>query len=209
MLFRSSVRSAYRVMDASERAVAHFNSDFTSPSCGEADPIWKKLWKLSVPPKIKCFWWRVLRGFLPVREVLHKRRLEAQSTCTDCGAKDESIFHALSECTFAKLFWKSFKGVCHIKFPSLHPDTWARDILDCSLCPANEVCAILCGLWSVWTARNNRKHGVIPMDITKACRWALDTASDLLSCSPSTGNLKPRSTLARSEERRVGKECLL
>jgi hypothetical protein len=29
--------------------------------------VWKKLWRLPVPPKVRCFWWRVMKKFVPTR----------------------------------------------------------------------------------------------------------------------------------------------
>ena len=37
---------------------------------------WTRIWKLSVPPKVRVFWWRVVNGFLPTRGVLHRRHVE-------------------------------------------------------------------------------------------------------------------------------------
>jgi hypothetical protein len=133
-------------------------------------------------PKIKCFWWRVLKGFIPVREVLHNRHMEVHSTCLECGAKDEPIFHALTECTLARQFWEVFNDLCHIKLPNLHPLAWAHDILIKDICPSNEVTAILCRMWSVWTARNNQRHGNTPLNIVKACKAASGLSTPPLTC---------------------------
>lgn len=47
-------------------------------------------------------------------------------------SKEESIKHAMFECTWAKNFWHHLKQVSSVKIPELHPTTWAMDIIDSS-----------------------------------------------------------------------------
>jgi hypothetical protein len=35
----------------------------TQPSSSSND-VWRKIWKLEVPPKVQVFWWRWVHGFL-------------------------------------------------------------------------------------------------------------------------------------------------
>jgi hypothetical protein len=90
-----SVRSAYRLMSSLQRTT---NASGSGNSVGMC---WKKMWKLSVPPKI---WWRVIRRFIPSRLILKERHIEHIGNCETCGAAEESIFHALFQCTWAKVF---------------------------------------------------------------------------------------------------------
>ena len=83
-------------------------------------------------------------------------------------------------------FLKSFKKLYGIKLPKIHHLTWAQDILDDEVCATEKAGYILCGMWSVWTSRNNRIHGDSSTNLTQACRWAHDMASDLMS------NAKPQ-----------------
>jgi hypothetical protein len=60
-----SVRSAYRALvDKSWREEALRHRDSPSSSDNDTD-VWKRLWRLPVVPKVRVFWWRVLRGILP------------------------------------------------------------------------------------------------------------------------------------------------
>lgn len=162
------------------KADDHYRRNTAVCSNAEDNNIWSKLWKLSVPPKVRNFWWRVIKGFIPVRAILHIRHIELQSICVECGSTDDTIYHALLECNFANNFWRLFKDIYKIKIPKLHPLTWAIDILDTSICDDEKTSYILCGLWSVWNARNARLHGESSTNLTQACRWAYDTAADLI-----------------------------
>ena len=118
-----SVRSAYR-------ALLQAPNDWAEGGMTAADnPVWKKLWKMSVPPKVSNFWWRVIKSYIPCRAVLTSRHMEKLPFCRACGRK-ETIKHALFECTWVKLFWQEIRGATSVKIPDLHPDSWALDIID-------------------------------------------------------------------------------
>jgi ribonuclease HI len=167
-----SVRSAYKLLD--NRRMAQMA---TLPSTS-SDDVWRKIWKLEVPPKVHVFWWRVVHGFLPARSVLHRRHVEPIAYCETCGADEESIRHVLIECTVAKAFWEQARVLIGIKLPNLHPQSWAADLLS-DICSQRERAIIICGLWSLWTMRNKRRHGEAPLPIHKVVEWIKDTAFDL------------------------------
>jgi hypothetical protein len=140
-----SVKSASKLLEA----------DRVRLNIGEAsslgDVVWRHIWKLEVPPKVRVFWWRVLHDFLPVKQVLHRRHVEPLANCEVYGAEKESIKHVLLECTISKLFWSYAKKLACLKIPDVHPDTWARDILLADLWPARERAMIIVGMYSLWT----------------------------------------------------------
>ena len=57
--------------------------------------VWKMLWKLKVPNKIKVFGWRACRGILPTRVNLVKRRIITDNRCETCKTEPETEVHAL------------------------------------------------------------------------------------------------------------------
>ena len=119
-----SVRSCYKKLAATKR-----QNDQPSGSNSENDYIWKTLWSLEVPPKIRTFWWQVINGFIPCRQVLNRRHMEEIGFCKTCGVEQESIFHAFFECTWARIFWEELKKITTIKVPELHPTSWATDLI--------------------------------------------------------------------------------
>ncbi|GJT57198.1 reverse transcriptase domain, reverse transcriptase zinc-binding domain protein [Tanacetum coccineum] len=71
-------------------------------SGGEAT-IWNK-W---VSKKVNIFVWRALKGRLPVRAELDKRRIDLDSLlCPSCGDMVESCSHCLVMCNFAMNVWE-------------------------------------------------------------------------------------------------------
>jgi hypothetical protein len=97
-----TVRSSYRLL-------AMQRSTDVSGSGSSSSFYWKKLWRLPVPPKVRSFWWRVIKRFIPARQILKERHMEQIGFCHACGRGDESIFHALFECTWAKIFWQEMR----------------------------------------------------------------------------------------------------
>jgi hypothetical protein len=71
-------------------------------SSDEDFEVWKRLWKLDVVPKVRVFWWRVLRGIVPDYRTLSLRHIMDNSTCGICKDTSESLMHALIECSHVK-----------------------------------------------------------------------------------------------------------
>lgn len=94
-----TVMSAYKLLHSRkmENLFGHL------PSSSD-DRLWKAIWKLTVPPKVKVFWWRVLHEFIPARQVLHQRHIDPVAFCEVCGHSEEYIRHVLLECSMATEF---------------------------------------------------------------------------------------------------------
>jgi hypothetical protein len=167
-----SVRSAYKLLHLRQQ-----QRDDMATASTSANDTWSLIWKLDVPPKVKIFWWRVVREFLPAKQVLHRRHVEPVPTCDTCGNHEESIRHVLMECSIARIFWEQTKELIGVKLPNLHPATWAQDLL--VLGTAKERAIIICGMWSLWMQRNERRHGKAGVPIRQALHWVRDTAFDL------------------------------
>jgi hypothetical protein len=129
-----------------------------------------------VPPKVRVFWWRVSNEFIPSHANLHRRHIEPMDTCVTCGAQPETTYHALISCLYASQFWKSLEELIEVKILELHPLTWAVDVLDDIICRDRDRSIILCGMWSLWNSRNDRKHGKSPIPMKLAIDWALVSA---------------------------------
>lgn len=169
-----SVKSVYRLLEVERR-----KKDDSMPASCSAVVEWKHAWKLDVPPKVRVFWWRVLHGYLSVRQVLHHRHMEQLPNCETCGADEESIRHVLIVCSVARAFWAQTKELVGVKLPRLHQDSWAHDLLSDSVCSAKECAVIICGMWALWSLRKKRRHGEADWPLRQAVFWVSDTVFDL------------------------------
>ena len=70
--------------------------------------IWKVVWNLKCPNKIKHFMWRACRNVLPTKQCLLHRKVLTEDKCDFCG-ESESSGHALWGCVIAKETWAETK----------------------------------------------------------------------------------------------------
>lgn len=140
-------------------------SSFKSPG-----KMWKVLWKMRAPNKIRSFWWRVCRNSLASRENLFRRRCASSNICPVCESKPETIEHLLFDCEWAKTIWFSF----NIRvFGDLGGNTsaikWTADMVDKMPGGGSHVHGkIVTIAWNVWKRRNEvvfRKTRVNPLAI--------------------------------------------
>ena len=69
-----------------------------------SNEVWSKIWKLSVPAKIKTFFGE-LANVVTIVDNLIRRRVEVHPYCTICNASPETTYHVLVDCPFAKHYW--------------------------------------------------------------------------------------------------------
>ena len=76
--------------------------------CSSGDPnaqIWKKIWSLKLPKKIKIFSWCACVNSLPVLTNLATKGIQTSCVCPICDEEPESFMHALISCDFALSVW--------------------------------------------------------------------------------------------------------
>ena len=67
--------------------------------------IWKQLWQLHVPSKIKVFGWRACLNILPSKVNLVRRHVLQEDKWEICQRCSKSIIHALWDCGAAQDVW--------------------------------------------------------------------------------------------------------
>jgi hypothetical protein len=152
-----TVKTAYGALVMRNEHLAPAEGTATGSSFSEKQ-MWEQLWKLKVVPKVRVFWWRVLRGILPVEQTLQYRHIATLARCKICLSADEDMRHALLLCTHAMRFWAEARVALDVKVPNLHPSTWARDVLCDPIIPTCDRGKIITVMWAIWTSRNNITH---------------------------------------------------
>jgi hypothetical protein len=152
-----TVKSSYRALVIQkERAALDEGSDMGTSM--ENDQMWRYLWELKVLPKVRVFWWRVLRGILPDLVTLNRRHIKEIPRCEVCFAADEDLMHALISCSHAQMFWEEARKVFDLKLPRLHPKTWSKDIVCDQMFSENQRCTIISIMYSIWSSRKRITH---------------------------------------------------
>ena len=67
--------------------------------------LWRLVWSIDGPPKLKHFIWRACKGSLGVSSVLHRRHIRESCRCTIYGDEEETIMHSLFDCKHAMEIW--------------------------------------------------------------------------------------------------------
>ncbi|KAK9281906.1 hypothetical protein L1049_004814 [Liquidambar formosana] len=124
-------------------------SSTSAPAQDECNFIWKQM----VLNKVKHFAWRAVKGILPTREGLARRKVVEDPLCPLCGQAEESIVHCLRDCPFAKRVWQvsgldwqgsgswllDFRGWWNALHQHADKEVFAQ---------------MLMTLWAIWNGRN-------------------------------------------------------
>ncbi|KAK9993929.1 hypothetical protein SO802_023632 [Lithocarpus litseifolius] len=94
-----SCKSGYRFLKMEEEEVRPVEAQN-----GEKD-LWRSIWGLRVPNKVKNFLWRVCHEAIPTKSNLKRRHILVDSQCERCRKEDETPLHALWSCSELKLVW--------------------------------------------------------------------------------------------------------
>ena len=107
-----STRSAYRLL-ANEASA-------NSPSSSNPHPqrdIWRGVWMLCTPNKVKHFIWRACNNSLRTLDNMFSRQIVSSVCCNICNAHPEDILHVVWGCTEVANMWKELSWA-HLSVPS-------------------------------------------------------------------------------------------
>lgn len=95
-----AVHNCYRLLLCS---VPNPSTDLYKNITDETKQLYKQLWAIKVPEKMKITVWQLLNNYVPTRVNLRQRRLVTDVACLRCGLGVESVLHVCSQCPFATL----------------------------------------------------------------------------------------------------------
>lgn len=96
-----TTRTAYKLMEKAQRN--------NLPSCSSNvanNKLWKGLWSLQVPYKVKHFLWRATNESLPTLHNLLRRNVVKNSLCPHYKATSEDAIHVLWSCKRLVVVWE-------------------------------------------------------------------------------------------------------
>jgi hypothetical protein len=119
--------------------------------------LWRKIWKLAIPGKIKHFLWRAYHETLPTNHQLHRRKIRSSSLCSICDQKEETTYHAIWQCPLARNTWALIHG--RLQKLSNQDGEFSRFLQWIfKALPKEEVEDWAVTAWSIWNARNRFVH---------------------------------------------------
>lgn len=121
--------------------------------------LWRFMWKIPVPQKIKVFLWKMLNNSLPVCDNLRKRRVLRNGICPLCQMEEETGEHLFLLCDWTRMVWLGNQMQCIPRRENITSiDQWVLDRLgDFQKIPDSKVFAevsLCCLLWAIWKERN-------------------------------------------------------
>lgn len=148
-----STRSAYKFLATSDWVV---QPTCFSSSRGKA--LWKGIWNLQVPQKVKHLIWRVANEAIPTLLNLWKRRVVNFVCCLMCNSDTEDTTHALWGCNFLIAIWNSHDGLkkmVRFKFGVF------SDLLEVVFHRQSSVDVDVLAMmfWLIWNNRNEKRCG--------------------------------------------------
>ncbi|KAL4279185.1 hypothetical protein GQ457_03G016400 [Hibiscus cannabinus] len=166
-----SVRSGYRQLIRPMVISSHFT------------PIFKQLWSVNCPAKIKILAWRFLKNFIPTNQNLYNRRVAHSPICPRCHSYTETIEHTVRDCSFVRAIW------------NLAGFAWPTDLIN--ECFFDWFCWIfahssttkrlefLILLWAIWTSRNKLVRNNVKQDESTVVNFSLNYSREITSVSSS------------------------
>lgn len=133
-----SVRSCYKLMT------------YDDNNCSSS--VWRRLWRLDVPGKVKNLLWRAANNVLPTTDNLRNRKIQVLPFCSVCNAYNESVIHILVDCGFAKSCWIA-SPVGYIGQTSSFLEWLGLIFSRCSKEDC-DLAAMIC--WKIWAHRNDK-----------------------------------------------------
>ena len=140
---------------------------------------WKSFWKLSLPPKVLDFVWRLCNNCLPLRVRLHKKSVVLDTCCGLCDMEVEDASYIFFNCSFARSCW----ATARLDFSAALGKVFHTSIL--SLLSLQDNLVLCSVLWVIWGQRNNRVWGrqALPSEVAvriafEFCNeWKLDSVN--------------------------------
>ena len=120
--------------------------------------VWKVLWKLKVPNKIKVFGWRTCCNILPTRVNLVHKKIIQDNRCEVCKFEAETGIHAIWNCGAAQDVWSGCSSRLQ-KCTGEQGDFLQLMELLIDHLSTNELVLFLVQAWIIWNQRNGIIHG--------------------------------------------------
>ncbi|CAJ2627787.1 unnamed protein product [Trifolium pratense] len=141
-----SVRSAYHLLK--EETLR----DIPEPSTAGNTEIWKSIWKVQAPQRVKNFLWRVVKRILPTRCRLEQKGVALDPICPLCHDGEETQEHLFMHCQVIQRFW--FLSPLGLHVPTdVNFFQWMEHWLSNSNFMATQLFSL--SLWTIWKMRND------------------------------------------------------
>ena len=131
--------------------------------------LWKKIWGLNVPNKVKHLVWRACKDSLPIKANLVRRKIITIGTCDSCKMHQKHAIHALLHYPDLKPLWCTRPEWNH---GTLHVCSSFIDVFDFIFSGNKEPELFAAVIWALWNRRNNLRLGKLALTLDKVLEFA-------------------------------------
>ncbi|OMO96501.1 hypothetical protein COLO4_15233 [Corchorus olitorius] len=146
--------------------------------------VWKEIWQINAPSKVKVFLWRMCKGALATNEELWKRKCRMDPLCVLCGQEAETVEHMILLCDWTrKVWWEGCLGlkICKDRIRTI--DQWFLEVfleLNNSKSDAAKVkSTIAYTCWVIWNLRCQAVMQHKEIDVSRAISWIFSAVNEL------------------------------
>jgi ribonuclease HI len=164
------------------------------------EKVWKKLWKIQCPEKMKIVLWRIAQNCLPTGDQLQTRSIPTRYDCVFCN-RSENVAHCFLLCHYVKEIWAELKIYFDFSLNLsnfVHIQQWLLDwILNAS---DYQSVVFAVAAWHIWENRNNTRNGsemVHPSRIVGKIKAYIDFIFQY--------NFKPTTSIRRENQKLIPK----
>ncbi|KAK9038032.1 hypothetical protein V6N11_022925 [Hibiscus sabdariffa] len=135
-------------------------SNLASDSWDPNHALWKHIWQMTVPQRLRVFLWVVSRRKLMTNLEHCNRHISSSSLCPLCSGADESILHVLRDCRASSEVWEMLlPSSLSLRFVRQDLLDWIEDNLRSGLLhtewdiPWSVI--FVSTIWQLWKNRND------------------------------------------------------
>uniref|UniRef100_A0A2N9GZI9 Reverse transcriptase domain-containing protein n=1 Tax=Fagus sylvatica TaxID=28930 RepID=A0A2N9GZI9_FAGSY len=133
--------------------------------------VWKSIWSLPVPTKVRHFLWRACHDSLPTKKNLHHRHVLNDPHCPNCTNSVESTLHALVQCKNLQRIWQATPWGRHLAEASFvdFMELYHRNM---QTLQAQELHLFTMVIWSICRPRDDHSPPARPPEPPTVIKWA-------------------------------------
>ena len=156
--------------------------EFQNQQSGQSEPLmlkplWKGIWNLNVPSKVKNLVWRVVKNSLPTKWNLVKRKVLTEDCCNHYKIQHEDTLHAL-------YLWPKLDKIWLLVQAWNQRSLWKTmnfvDFMGCILMENRDPNLFAMVVWAVWKRRNDMRVGKRGQNLPNLVQQARSKLHDFL-----------------------------
>lgn len=171
-----SVQTGYKLLMESDEIDGEGPSD-----SGVRKTVWKKIWQLQVPNRVRSLMWRAGSNSLPTKTNLFRQKLVSDSCCSNCKMDPEDTLHALWSCPSLTPIWQ-------VQFAELMRATGSvssfLDVIQLAQNDTGHVDLFAMMISFIWIRRNKSRTEETVFELEKIPALARDSLQEFQQLRP-------------------------